>query len=97
MDRWFAMADPHFASVLTFTPSGRQTSGSHCISHEHSLLCINHYGTKSRAEWVKRQQYGKPCGGGPSPEACYAEVQGRDVDDREIQRFLPALKERLAR
>lgn len=60
-----------------------------------SLLRVNHYWTKSRAEWEERQPadwsgetYGRY-------EERWREVQGMDVDDREIQRFLPALKARL--
>ena len=96
MDKHFTIDDPHYANVLTITPSGRPTSGPHLIPHEYDLLRINHYGTKSRQEWEKRQRFGKPCGGGPSPEACYQEVQGSDVEDLEAMRFLLALKERLS-
>jgi hypothetical protein len=97
MGRHFTMHDPHYANLPTFTPSGRLNSGSHSVPHEHGVLRINHYGCKSRQEWLERQLNGKPFGSGaPGPEECYDEIQGMDVDDREIQRYLPALKERLA-
>jgi hypothetical protein len=96
MDKHFTIQDPHCANASTFTPSGRITSGPHSIPHEHDILRINHYGSKSRQEWVKRQLLGKPCVAcGPSPEKCFDEIQGWDVDDKEIQRFLPELKRRL--
>jgi hypothetical protein len=97
MDQHFVIADPHCAQVPTYSPSGKLILGSHCADHEHDLLRINHYGSKSRQEWVTRQRLGKPCSNSaPSPERCYEEIQARDVEDCEIQRYLPQLKERLA-
>ena len=97
MNKHFTIDDPHYANVPTFTPSGRRNFGSHSIPHEHDILRINHYGSKSRQEWVKRQLLGKPCAASsPSSEECYNEIQGFDVEDKEIQRFLPKLKERLS-
>lgn len=60
-----------------------------------SLLRINHYFTKSRPEWEERHplfEDGQPY---ERDEKRWNDVQRRDVDDRTIQRFLPALKERL--
>lgn len=92
----FAISDPHFAYVPTFTPSGNRISGSHSVNHEYDLLQVNHYGSKSRNEWVTRQLLGKPHAPfSASTEQCYNDIQGFDVDDRGIRRFLPALKERL--
>ncbi len=63
--------------------------------HTSLLLRINHYFTKSRPEWEKRHpevEDGIPYG---RDEHRWIDVQERAVDDRTIQRFLPALKERL--
>ena len=96
MNHKFFITDPHFAHVPTFTPSGHRISGSHSPNHEYDLLQINHYGSKSRNEWVTRQLLGKPCAAcSPSSEQCYNDIQGFDVDDHGIQKFLPELKERL--
>ena len=97
MGQYFTIHDPHFADVPTFTPSGRQNPGPHSVPHEHTILRINHYGTKSRQEWVERQRLGKPCAASaPSPRQCYDEVQGCEVEDCAIQRYLSALQAKLA-
>lgn len=60
-----------------------------------SLLRINHYFTKSRAEWEARHP---PDFSGeviPRSEDRWAWVQEMHTDDRTIWKFLPALKERL--
>jgi hypothetical protein len=65
------------------------------FDHSSLTLRINHYFTKSRPEWEERHpmvedgiSYGRD-------EHRWIDVQDRSVDDRTIQRFLPALKERL--
>lgn len=78
----------------TFNEEGKLLDGdqSHPCS---SLLRINHYFTKSRPEWEIRHpliEDGIPY---ERDEKRWNDVQRRDVDDRTIQRFLPALKERL--
>lgn len=89
--------DPHFFHVEhgTFNEDGDPIT--YAESHQKSqILRINHYPTKSRQEWLTRNQTGKP----DTPnfvglEEIYNVFQTQDVEDREIQRYLPALKERL--
>ena len=63
--------------------------------HRSSLLRINHYFTKSRAEWKQRHPIDKTGETIPRKEKRWSSVQSMDVDDRTILRFLPELKERM--
>jgi hypothetical protein len=90
--------DPHFFHVAggTFDENGQPVGGPFTATHSSSLLRINHYGTKSRQEWLKRVALGKPdrASMDVDPE-WYDGRQQQEVDDREIWRFLPQLEERL--
>jgi len=60
-------------------------------------LKINHYSSKSLAEWRERILLGKPDRAGIEvrEQEWYWDRQQMDVDDRDIQRFLPELERRL--
>jgi hypothetical protein len=60
-----------------------------------SHLRLNHYFTKSRPEWEERHPLRQDGIDYERDERRWIDVQARDVDDRTIQRFLPALKRRL--
>ena len=65
--------------------------------HTSYMIRINHYCTKSYGEWAKRARNGKPDRSHFEPnDAQFAEQQRMDVQDFDIQKFLPQLKERLA-
>lgn len=92
----FTFYDAHYALIPTYSPNGKLINGSHNTDHDYSILQINHYGSKSKEEWIKRQSLGKPDTINFVPnEQCYNDVQGNEVDDREIQKFLQELKEKL--
>jgi hypothetical protein len=82
------------------TANGTHNEWGHGLpdnEHDHTslLLRVNHYFTKSRPEWEERHpliEDGIPYA---RDERRWRDVQERNVDDRTIQRFLPALKERL--
>jgi hypothetical protein len=90
--------DPHFFSVEhgTFNENAQPVSGPFS-PHSSSLLRVNHYCTKSYGEWITRSKLGKPDRAMVeiNPQS-YWGMQPMEVEDRDIQRFLPALKERLA-
>jgi len=91
-------SDPHFFQVPrgTFTENGEQIGGPLAGRHSSSILRINHYSAKSYGEWLKRSQLGKPDRPGMDIDpAWYWDRQAMDVEDREIQRFLPELKRRM--
>lgn len=91
-------SDPHFFHVQngTFDENGNPIRGPYS-SHSSRVLRINHYSSKSLAEWRKRILLGKPDRSGVEvrEQEWYWDRQAMDVDDREIQRYLPQLKERL--
>lgn len=60
-----------------------------------SILRLNHYFTKSRKEWEQRHPIDTSSETWGRDENRWLWVQAMDVDDRTIQRFLAALKERL--
>lgn len=92
----FNFGDAHYALLPTYSPNGKLIPRSHNPEHDYTILQINHYGSKSREEWVKRQLLGKPdTVNFKVNEQCYIDVQGDEIDDRDIQRFLPQLKEKL--
>jgi len=62
----------------------------------HQWLRINHYATKSREEFLRRIIHGRVDQSGNRHAGEFDVYQGREVDDREIWRFLPELKRRLA-
>ena len=78
----------------TFNEQGAQLldNESHHVS---SHLRLNHYFTKSRPEWEARHPLKQDGVTYERNEHRWTDVQSKDVDDRTIQRFLPALKERL--
>lgn len=92
--------DPHIfnTSYGMFDENGQPT---YCPKENHSseILRINHYFTKSRQEWETRHPVDEPILGGlyPRDESRWSGVQAMEVDDREIQRFLPELNRRLGR
>jgi len=82
----------------TFNELGEPVLGPFTNGHHSNLLRINHYSSKSRGEWLLRSKLGKPDRDTMDIDpAWYDERQAMDVDDRDIWRFLPALKERLAK
>jgi GT2 family glycosyltransferase len=86
----------HFeVSGSTFNENGVKVTGAHSPAHTSSLLRINHYCTKSRQEYYKRIALGRVDGVGYVARSVFDERQDHAVDDRTIQRFLPALKARL--
>ncbi len=64
-------------------------------SHSSSILRINHYFTKSRDEWRIRAARGRADGIPREYDTIYIEDASLAVEDKEIQRFLPQLKERM--
>jgi len=92
--------DPHFfyAERGTFNEVGEPIT--YAESRQQSqILRINHYCTKSRQEWLTRNLSGKPDRNGENfvgDENIYNVFQPQDVEDHEIQRYLPVLKERCA-
>ena len=90
---------PHHFNVQrsTFTEQGCPLYGPLTHAHSSRLLRINHYCSKSRTEWLERAALGKPDRPDTmrSDPAWYDERQAMDVDDRDIQRFLPQLYDRL--
>jgi hypothetical protein len=98
MDQNISVVDPHHFNV----ENGRCNEQSNPVngpfsSHSSELLRINHYSSKSFAEWRKRILLGKPDRGGIEvrEDEWYWDRQQMEVDDREIQRYLPELKRRL--
>lgn len=89
--------DPHYFHTQygTFNEDGEGIGAPE--SHQKSrAIRINHYPTKSRQEWVTRNKTGKPNWANfVGDENIYNVFQPKDVEDREIQRYLPALKKRL--
>ena len=81
----------------TFGEAGEPISGPFSSRHRSDILRINHYSSKSRQEWLERSKLGKPDRPDSMPidPDWYEKRQARDVDDRQIFKFLPALKERL--
>lgn len=100
MDQGISAIDPHHFNVEhgTINENGAQVCGPFS-PHSSELLRINHYSSKSLAEWRKRILLGKPDRGGVEvrEQDWYWDRQAMEVDDREIQRYLPQLKERLAK
>lgn len=80
----------------TFGERGNAISHTYSAPPSHEWLRVNHYATKSREEFLRRISYSRvdmPCSRHPNEFDLY---QPRDVDDREIWRFLPEIKARLA-
>lgn len=87
----------HFdTSGGTVTENGVRFHGPYSPCHSSNILRINHYSSKSRPEWEARCALGKPDRADINPDPQWWEqVQGKEVEDREIQRYLPALKARM--
>lgn len=64
--------------------------------HTSSLLRLNHYFTKTRAEWEARHPLHQDGVDYDRDERRWADVQDMAVDDRTIWKHLPELKRRLA-
>lgn len=60
------------------------------------LLRINHYFTKSREEWEFRHPDNNRDDKLQREEDRWSTVQGKDVEDKTIQSYLPALKKKLS-
>jgi len=90
---------PHQFRVTngTYSEAGEELKGPFSPCHRSDILRINHYSSKSRQEWLERSKLGKPDRPDSMPidPDWYEKRQARDVDDRQIFKFLPALKERL--
>jgi hypothetical protein len=88
--------DPHFFQVEngTYNENFERINGP-WSPHVSNKLRINHYKTKSKDEWIKRQQNGKADNANYVLDwNTYNEVQIPSVDDRTIQKFLPYLMNR---
>jgi hypothetical protein len=98
MDQNVSVVDPHHFHVEhgTINENGQPVGGPFS-AHSSELLRINHYSSKSLAEWRKRILLGKPDRGGVEvrEDEWYWDRQQQDVDDREIWKFLPLLEARL--
>lgn len=98
MDQNVSVVDPHHFNVEhgTFNEQGAAVHGPFS-NHSSEILRINHYSSKSLAEWRKRILLGKPDRGGIEvrEDEWYWDRQQMEVDDHEIQRYLPELKRRL--
>lgn len=92
-----ATSDPHFFIVQSgnFNENGVQIFGS-VSEHTSNILRLNHYKSKSKAEWEKREHNGKPNAVyAYNWDHFYSVNTGELTEDRVIQRFLPLLKEKL--
>ena len=99
MDRVEAAGpNPHHFQVRggTCNESGEEVRGPFNRSSGNRLLRINHYHTKSRQEYLQRIARGKADRCAQREPAEFDYYQSREVDDRTIWQFLPALKLRLA-
>lgn len=87
----------HFlTSMGTVDELGREVPGSFTGSHSSELLRINHYSSKSRQEWLDRSKLGKADRATMEIDPrWWSDRQAMEVEDREIQRWLPELKKRL--
>jgi hypothetical protein len=98
MDQNVSVIDPHHFNVEhgTFNEQGAAVHGPFS-NHSSEIMRINHYSSKSLAEWRKRILLGKPDRGGIEvrEDEWYWDRQQMEVDDHEIQRYLPELKRRL--
>jgi hypothetical protein len=89
--------DPHFFHVEhgIWNENGEPIDGP-LFPHSSDILRINHYCTKSREEWEQRIKLGTPDRVEVKIDEADFEGYQNGVEDREIQRFLPELKRRLA-
>jgi hypothetical protein len=89
--------DPHFFAVEhgTFTENGDIIDGPLSRSHSSNLLRLNHYVTKSDEELAGKIARGRADLAQPRQLSEFDGYHACEVDDREIQRFLPELKRRL--
>ena len=89
--------DPHFFAVEhgTFTENGDPIHGPLSGSHSSSLLRLNHYVTKSDEELAGKIARGRADLAQLRQLSEFDGYHAREVDDRDIQRFLPELKRRL--
>lgn len=88
-------SEHHFATKLgTYNEDGDPLTDREA-NHRSSILRLNHYFTKSRQEWEDRHPHDASGETWGRDENRWDWVQAMDVDDRTIQKFLPALKERL--
>lgn len=93
-------SNPHYFNTRrgTYTENNEElTPGQPWVSPytSHRILRLNHYRTKSRDEFVSRIRY-RADAIPPGDPAEFDWYQAQDVDDREIHRFLPELKRRVA-
>jgi glycosyl transferase family 92 len=84
----------------TFTELGAVplNGGAHSEVHSSAILRINHYWCKSRQEWIERIASGKPDmapGTAVVNWEIFDQISQQDVEDKDIQQFLPQLKEKL--
>lgn len=89
--------DPHYFHTQSgnFNEMGHKINGS-VSPHTSVVLRLNHYKTKSKGEWEKREKNGKPNAIYEFNWDHYYSVNTDDmVEDRSIHRFLPALLDRL--
>jgi len=87
--------DPHFfhAETGTWNENGEPVDGP-LFPHSSDILRINHYCTKSRQEWRARAELGTPDRVEIKiDEMDFEGYQNDVIEDRDIQRFLPKLKE----
>ena len=89
--------DPHFFQVEhgTWNENGDRLFGPFSVSHSSSLLRLNHYVTKSDEELAAKIARGRADFNQPRQLSDFDGYSALEVEDREIQRFLPELKRRL--
>jgi glycosyltransferase involved in cell wall biosynthesis len=87
----------HFHTTMgTFDERGRRVAGPFTESHSSDILRINHYSSKSRQEWLTRSKLGKPDRASMDIDPEWYEArQAMEVEDLEIWKYLPQLKEAL--
>ena len=91
-------ADPHFFQVEhgTYSESGERLDGPFTSEVSTDILRVNHYFTKSFEECDARARKGQADRvGGFNLDRWSVVPQALDVEDKEIQRFLPELRRRL--
>jgi hypothetical protein len=89
--------DPHFFVCDSGNVNENNLPiGGSVSQHSTNILRINHYKSKSKEEWEQRERNGKPNAVYPFSWDHYFSVNTSElVEDREIQRFLPQLKQNL--
>lgn len=88
--------DPHYFDVQhgTYSENGDPIHGP-LAPHSSAILRINHYVTKSAEELRAKIIRGRADVTDPYSPGAYDSYHAREIEDRDIQRFLPELRQRL--